>query len=336
MRDVQQPANPYLRVIVALGAVVAMLCGIAWWRTNATRGGNVAAAAVEPSLPPFVGTHACAPELSPIESGACWGAPTMHQDAPVIVYFHGRYDKALLKEELERQGRLAKRALAKGYAVLALPGEQGACHQPDMANWICYPLHDNTAGEVERFMASWRGAFDRAARESRGPRYVLGFSNGGYFAGLLATRYGMRDVRAYAIAGAGSVASMPITQPVANAPPVLLLTGDDDPSAPDTAVMMGDLSRMKWPYDAYARAGTHMLAEGDIDAALTFFERSGRESLPLSPPIASMHRPRAPMQNPSTLDAGPDGGESPPTPINPPPVEEVAATATRAPAAATE
>jgi dienelactone hydrolase len=113
---------------------------------------------------------------------------------------------------------------------------------------------------------------------------LLGFSNGGYFAGLLASR-GLLDVDAVAIAHAGPVEPV---RALARKPPMLLLSADDDVAQDDMIRLDEELTREKWAHDSYARAGGHGLTDEDIDAALAFFARA-LEPLPLQPPLP-LHR----------------------------------------------
>jgi hypothetical protein len=113
---------------------------------------------------------------------------------------------------------------------------------------------------------------------------VLGFSNGGYFAGLIASR-GLLDADAIVVAHGGPVE--PVTA-LRGTPPLLLLSADDDVAQDEMIRFDEELGRAHWAHDSYARGGGHALADQDIDAALAFFARVG-EPLPLQPPL-SLHR----------------------------------------------
>jgi dienelactone hydrolase len=115
-------------------------------------------------------------------------------------------------------------------------------------------------------------------------RYVLGFSNGGYFAGLIASR-GLLDADAFVVAHGGPVEPV---LPLRGTPPLLLLSADDDVAQDEMIRLDEELARAHWAHDSYARGGGHGLGDEDIEAALTFFTRAG-EALPLQPPL-SLHR----------------------------------------------
>jgi predicted esterase len=144
---------------------------------------------------------------------------------------------------------------------------------------------------------TWSRTLEEAQERSGSKtRFLLGFSNGAYFAGLLATR-GLFDADAVAIAHGGPVD--PLGAP-GRAVPLLLLSADDDFAQDDMIHFDAELTREHWPHDSYARSGVHGLTDEDIDVALAFFARS-HEPLPLDPPL-SLHRP---VHHPHEVD-GPD------------------------------
>jgi predicted esterase len=229
----------------------------------------------------------CAPGFDPIAGGACLAVPSGKQvQPPLLVYLHGRYARDAVTEEIDRQRRLGQRATARGFAVLALRGKLGQCTSPELATWFCWPSNEHNADDAPAFVSTWAQAL-AAAEERVGSRtrYVLGFSNGAYFAGLLAVR-GLFEANAFVIAHGGPV------EPVEALPvraPILLLSADDDISQDEMIRLDEELVRERWAHDSYARSGGHALTDEDIDAAITFFSRAG-EPLPLDPPLP-LHRP---------------------------------------------
>jgi predicted esterase len=226
----------------------------------------------------------CAPGFEPIEGGACF-ANAATSPAPLLIYLHGRYARTAAADEVDRQRRLGARARARGFAVVAFRGRLGTCSSPELASWYCWPSNGSNAGAGPEFVDQWTTAL-AAAQERAGARqrFLLGFSNGGYFAGLIASR-GWLDVDAFVVAHGGPVEPV---QALHGTPPLLLLSADDDVAQDEMIRFDEELGRARWAHDSYARTGTHGLTDGDIDAALTFFARA-RESLPLQPPLA-LHR----------------------------------------------
>jgi len=225
----------------------------------------------------------CADGLETIADGACFAA---HEGArALVVYLHGRYAPASEREELDRQARVARLATTRGFAVLALRGVQGECATTELADWFCWPSNSRNASDAPAFVARMAPLLDGAKKRvgARAPTYLLGFSNGAYFASILAER-ALVPFDAIVIAHGGPLDATNNDPP--RATPILLVTADDDPSDDEMQALDRELSRRKWPHDMIAREGGHALPDWDISMALAFFDRSRTESLPLEPPLA--------------------------------------------------
>ena len=233
----------------------------------------------------------CDPSLEPLAGEGCLAAaPDAGAGAPLVLYLHGMYERTAGKaDELDRQRRVAAQARAKGFALLAVHGKEGECNaRPELATWFCWPSNERTAGDAAAFVGGWKIALDAAAARNvgAGRRYVLGFSNGAFFAGLVAVR-ALFAADAFVVAHGGPV--QPV-KAVGRMPPVLLMSADGDDSQDGMIYLDALLAHEHWPHDTYARSGGHALTDADIDAALTFFARTASEAVPLRPPITE-HRP---------------------------------------------
>jgi predicted esterase len=229
----------------------------------------------------------CANGLEPIAGGGCFAEPSDPKETPVplVVYLHGRYPASVPADELDRQARVARLANERGYAALALRGIRGQCTDPRLANYICWPSNERNEGDGPAFVARWETAF--AAVEQRigsGPRLLFGFSNGGYFATMIATR-ALASFDAVAIAHAGPVAP---TRALGAKTPILLITADDDPSNDEMRKLSNEFTLADWPANIVTRESGfgHALPDWDISMALTFFERARTEDMPLDPPLS--------------------------------------------------
>lgn len=257
------------------------------------------ALAGEPGGPPGPIVDWCAAGLEPIAGGGCFAlAPepdaSAGTPAALLVYLHGRYAPETEADEMERQTRVARMGTARGYSVLTLRGKQGQCTDPQLATWWCWPSNERNASDGTAFVASWGPALAEAERRARPARRVLlGFSNGGYFASLIAAR-ALLPLDAITVAHAGPVAPM---TPVRTKPPLLLIDADDDPSSAEILHLDADLTRETWPHAMVIREGSHALPEWDVEMALTFFDRVHAEPMPLTPPLA-------PQRPPHPHDAG--------------------------------
>ncbi|MCL2723424.1 MAG: hypothetical protein FWD69_03215 [Polyangiaceae bacterium] len=269
---------------IALGTA-AVVVGIL------VRGQRRSVAAEPPLPPPDAGQDIvawCADGLEPIAGGGCFAEPSEPKEDPVplIVYLHGRFPQSVAADELDRQARVARMGTEHGYAVLALRGTRGQCTDPKLADYICWPSNERNAGDGPAFVARWQSAFSAVEeRIGKGRRLLLGFSNGGYFATLIATR-ALSPFDAVVIAHAGPVAP---TRAIGEKIPLLLITADDDPSNDEMMRLSGELARETWPAEIVTRESGygHALPNWDIDMALTFFTRVRTEDIPLDPPLST-------------------------------------------------
>jgi predicted esterase len=229
----------------------------------------------------------CPDGFEALEGDACLAAPARARgDVELIVYLHGMYAPGPgAQDEDDRRRRLARAANAHGFSVLALRGRRGQCSAEDKRDHFCWPSNERNAGDGPAFAARMAGAMGVAEAKlgAAKRRYLLGFSNGGYFAGLVATR-ALVAFDAVVIAGAGPVE--PVRAEGAK-PPMLLLTGDEDGAVESMMRLDVELGRAGWPHTIASRDGGHALTDADIRLALTFLERTRREPLPLRPPLAT-------------------------------------------------
>lgn len=242
----------------------------------------------------------CAPGLEALTPEACFSGPnaeaSVGDDVPLVVYLHGLYQPKAPGDELSRQHRVAKHAAARGMAVLALKGRVGICDtRGDHAGWVCWPSNEKVAHRAADVVASWAPSLAKAkARTGRGPTYVLGFSNGAYFAALLAIR-DLFPADAFVIAQGGPVEPVRAHGP---RPPLLLLQTDGHAPVVRTEMerLASALTADGWSFVQEERPGWHELSDGDIDAALDFLAPSfgaphQKRGLNRTPPRSSIHEP---------------------------------------------
>lgn len=276
----------------------------------------------------------CADGLEAIRGGGCY-APATKASPPgrpstLLVYLHGRYAPEATAEELVRQARVARLATARGYSVLAFRGKQGQCTDAQLATWWCWPSNERNQGDGAAVVLRWDVALreverrEAALTKDAAPKrqVLLGFSNGAYFAALIASR-GLASFDAMAIAHGGPVSPM---KPQRSTPPLLLIDADEDPSGPEMSRLDAELTSESWPHAVAVREGGHALPDWDVEMALTFFDRVATERLPLTPPLGA----RTARREVPNADAGPvipgEPPEAPPaTPHATPPPAEVPA-----------
>ncbi len=224
----------------------------------------------------------CAEGLETLAQDACFSP---HVEAHgLVVYLHGRYSPDTEREELDRQSRVARLAGTHAYAVLALRGIQGECTTTELKDYFCWPSNPRNAQDATSFVDRITPVLATAKeRVKTNVTFLLGFSNGAYFASIIAER-ALVAFDAIAIAHGGPLDADNSEPP--RTTPLLLVTADDDPSDGEMQSLDRELTRRNWAHDMIAREGGHALPDWDITMALTFFERTRTEKLPLRPPLA--------------------------------------------------
>jgi hypothetical protein len=283
----------------------------------------------------------CADELEPIAGGGCFAAPQILQGGsqpPLLVYLHDSFARENARQEVARQSLVARAALARGFAVLALLGERGECKNGLLSTSFCWPAGGRTESDGPRFVTGFQTAFDEAERRvgTTAPRYLLGVGNGGYFAVLIATR-SLARFDGVAVAEAGPIEPI---RAIGTKPPILLVSSDDAEPDPEAVRLDRDLTDQSWPHAVIARPGGRSLLSSDVEVALTFFQRTHEEKWPLIPPMDRRWRSRTPpvaaaagapvATTPSIMEidasvgpitAAPNERPIPPPAPNPPPVQ---------------
>jgi predicted esterase len=166
-------------------------------------------------------------------------------------------------------------ATARGFALLVPRGRLGLCDwKPEFLNWYCWPSTPRTAALASDIAQSWQPLWQALAerlgkRDQPRRRFVIGYSNGGFFAALLAAR-GDVDFGAYAIAHAGAVEPSWF-DPEHPAPMLLIAAEGDAGQAPLMEDLHQRLREAGWPHEYRIREGGHALTAGDIEDALGFF-----------------------------------------------------------------
>lgn len=228
-----------------------------------------------PSTPPMT----CAADYVAIADDACLelpiADPAKKKPVPLLLYLHGLYQPEQMGEELARQERVGTHARARGVAVLALRGETGICDvRGDRIGWVCWPSNEQVAYRAESVVESWKTPIAKArAQVGDGPTYVLGFSNGAYFAGLLAVR-DLFPADAFVIAQGGDVEPVHALGP--KRPLLLLSPGTDAPTVvAEMDRFASALAADGWSFVEESRPGGHELTDDDVDAALDFLVGRG-------------------------------------------------------------
>ena len=222
------------------------------------------------------------------ESGAndsCFVIPEKAtKDTPILAYLHGMYQGHGAPEEWAA----VRGAAQKGYAVVLLRGKRGMCPwKAEFKDYYCWPQDPEDTDAMKNVIGEWDKALwqvDALMDQGTHKRYVLAFSNGGFFASYIAT-HGLFAAQAWAIVDAGGIAPPPAAPPApapakgksAPAPstsPIMLVEAKDDAEqAPKTKELHDALTKSSWVHAYCTQPGGKTVTPGEVEQALSFFKR---------------------------------------------------------------
>lgn len=211
----------------------------------------------------------------------CFAIPDAHdKNTPVLVYLHGMYQGHGSPEEWS----VVREATRRGFAVVIPRGKRGYCAwKAELKDHFCWPTEIDDPQPFKAVVAEWDKVLwqvDALLEGGTHKRYVLGFSNGAFFAEYLAAQ-GLFPAQGYALVNGGALVPPP---PKAPKPPAMLLVAAQEDA--EQSAKMRDLheglGKAGWIHAWCTRPGGHALAAQDVDAALRFFKRDA-EAAPKSP-----------------------------------------------------
>lgn len=214
-------------------------------------------------------------EIGPQDT--CFAVPeTTTKDTPILVYLHGMYAGHGSAEEWS----LVKSATARGFAVVMPRGKRGLCAwKAELKDHFCWPQETEDPQAFKNVIADWERVLwqvDAILEGGSHKRYVLGFSNGGFFATYMA-EHGLFPAQAYAIVGGGPLG--PPTKPPKPVPVMLISAHEDKWQGPKVKELHDELAKVGWTHAFCTRPGEHPLAAPDVDASLKFFLREHQGTL---------------------------------------------------------
>jgi predicted esterase len=219
------------------------------------------------------------------DEDTCFAVPERLASPPAIVFFlHGILAPGMLPEGQLPALREASRA--QGFIAAVPRGREGLCFwKPEVTSHFCWPTRRETVDSAApAILAGWADAEARieavtGVRFER--RYVLGFSNGGYFAAYLGLE-GLLAVDGVGVVGAGRSA-IDESRSSARRPPFYVAVGDTELDVTQKAAehLASVLSLRQWPieYVIHPERGHELHADDFAIAWMTWHEKgwdSGR------------------------------------------------------------
>lgn len=219
----------------------------------------------------------CASELEVWQDEICSYIPeNLPQDRPttLVIYLHGVIQPGTTWQYGPQRG-MVRAANKHGFAVIMPRGRRGI-GPGSMRDWWTWPTSARAQTQVEQaILQQWAQA--RAWLEQRLGKpfekvYVVGFSNGAYYAASLALR-GVLSVNGYVIVAGGSAqaASQGGAQ-ATHRPPIYIGYGHRDSVGQDCRSLGQALARLRWKHRIVGRPRVgHLMTDSQIEEAMEFF-----------------------------------------------------------------
>lgn len=242
------------------------------------------AAAPDPVRAEGGGDEFCAPELESLGGGACFFAPKQvkaKEPKTLVLFLHslvgvrGRF-------QWEQQRTLARLGERTGISVLMPRGRLGIGpgRAPDVWAWPTSHAAEQTIepellaewSELRKEVARRHGEFERV--------FVMGFSNGAYYATSLAVRAQI-DADGYAVFAGGSGSRWIAARARATTKgraPIFIGYGTRDAARHDARALGQLLARLKWPHRVRSADVGHTVTNDQLDRAVEYLKQASAGS----------------------------------------------------------
>ncbi|WP_437738378.1 alpha/beta hydrolase [Sorangium sp. So ce1335] len=224
-----------------------------------------------PSWEP-VETDWCSAGWTGLDDHTCFHVPeTAARGAPILYVLHGTMAPDSLPVGL--QAIAAEAAAALGVVTVFPRGRPGLCTwDPSVETSFCWPTRRETVdAAAPALIGEWMSAealLERILGQTFGGRFVMGFSNGGYFASYVALE-GLVDIDGAGLVGAGR---MVIEEHLFSQerPPIYIAVGDQElASTVASAENLADvLTQHGWEHELVVHPGRgHEIRADDFTRA---------------------------------------------------------------------
>lgn len=199
-----------------------------------------------------VDTEWCSDGWTGLDAETCFYVPESGSVSSVVIYLHGMMPPDA--SPAGQQTLVAQAADALGVAALFPKGRPGLCSwDVSVEDWLCWPTANTTvaqhAGAITEPWTTQVALLESITGHDLSTRYLLGFSNGGYFVTFLA----LQDIWPHdgaALAGAGRSYIDPSAFGQSR-PPIFIAVGADESaqvvgSAQNLAKVLTEYS---WPHE---------------------------------------------------------------------------------------
>ncbi len=215
----------------------------------------------------------CAPELERLPGDVCFfDNPKERKRRTLVVFLHGWVQRGLGWQHAQQRAAV-RGARRLGFSVITPRGRTGASKRggPEMVSWPTSPqarkVHEDSV------LQEWKAA-QEIIEQRQGALFdevfVVGFSNGAYYASSLAMR-GRLAVDGYAVFAGGSAYAP--QAPKDKRAPVFVGICSKDSTAKRARDLRRQLRKYRWPHRAETRKVGHTMADKHLDHALAYLRK---------------------------------------------------------------
>lgn len=207
-----------------------------------------------------------------LDGHTCFYAPDTIAQPPVVLFFlHGMMPPGTSPAGMQKIARAA--ADTHGFVAVFPRGAQGLCAwDASVMEWWCWPTSRKTVDEsAAGLIAGWTGAqkvLEGAIGIVFQRRYVLGFSNGGYFASFVGLE-GLFATDGVGVVAAGRAFIDEMLMPPEGTPFYVAVGAMDQDSVKNSAQNLASvLDKHKWTNDFILHSDRgHEVRADDFDGA---------------------------------------------------------------------
>jgi len=252
----------------------------------------------------------CRDDLVTLQQDVCY-APGPELAAgerrTLVIFLHGLTDEGS-GWQLAMQEGMARAGKALHFSMLAPRGRNGLGpgRKPDVVAW---PTSEDgrKLAEDDIWQRIGRARAEAEAKEGAPFEdvFVVGFSNGAYYASALALRGRLADVDGYAVIAGGSAATPPSAKGDARKP-VFIGVAAKDTTAKKGRELARVLAKTGWPHRVSEKKVGHVVSDDHLTQALQYLRAKARSESP----VAAVAEPSDPRNKPSAAKGQPNTTKS--------------------------
>jgi predicted esterase len=225
----------------------------------------------------------CAPELETLAHDVCFHTeePAHGGRRTLVVFLHGLVQEGADWQHNQQRGMV--RGARRNHFSLIAPRGRAGLNKSGGGAMVAWPTSRAAQEQHEAaLLAEWLEA-QRAIEQRSGKPFdevfVVGFSNGAYYAASLALR-GRFGADGFAVFAGGAGYGAPAAVAKEQRAPVFVGVAGKDKTAADSRALRRTLKKHGWPHRAETRPVGHAIADAHLDHALAYLRTQKDERAP--------------------------------------------------------